>query len=67
MKTQFRILTVTVVATLWLWAAQIAAAHDGPHLVDVPYGGDSLFPWVMVFITLLAVGIMAAWMFRSGR
>jgi hypothetical protein len=67
MKTSFRTLIATLVVLLSLWQTRIGAAHDGPHLEDVPVGGDSIFPWVMIFLTFLAMGLMAAWMFRSGR
>jgi hypothetical protein len=50
-----------------LFVTRTALAHDGPHLVDVPYGGDSLLPLVMIFLTFIFVGIAALWMFRSGR
>jgi hypothetical protein len=67
MKRNLRTLTATLIVALSLWQAQIAAAHDGPHEEPVLFGGDSLFPWVMIFLTLLGVGLMAAWMFRSSR
>jgi hypothetical protein len=67
MKSNFRYLTATLVVALSLWHVHVAFGHDGPHDEPVPFGGDSMFPWVMIFLTFLGVGLMAAWMFRSSR
>jgi hypothetical protein len=67
MKNNFRLMMATLIVALSLWQAHVAFAHDGPHEEPVLYGGDSIFPWVMIFLTFLGVGLMAAWMFRSSR
>jgi hypothetical protein len=64
---KFRIMLATLVTTVLLWPVHLALAHDGPHPEEVLFGGHSLFPWVMVFLTFIAMGLAAAWMFRSGR
>ena len=48
---------------LWLLAAQTALAAAE----EVPVGGDSIFPWVMIGLTILSVVVSAIWMKRGGR
>jgi hypothetical protein len=50
-------------AGLWLLVAQTAAANAE----EVPFGGDSLFPWVIVGLTIVSVIASAIWMKRGGR
>ena len=48
---------------LWLLVAQTAVASSD----EVPFGGDSLFPWIMVGLTIISVIGSAIWMKRGGR
>jgi hypothetical protein len=34
---------------------------------EVPFGGDSLLPWVLVVLTIISVAGAAVWMKRGGR
>jgi hypothetical protein len=62
-----RVVLLPITLLLALFMTQVALAHDGPQMADVRYGGDSLFPWVVIFLSFIFTGLTALWMFRSGR
>jgi hypothetical protein len=50
-------------AGLWLVLGQTALAAAE----EVPFGGDSLLPWVLIVLTVISVAAAAVWMKRGGR
>jgi hypothetical protein len=55
-----------LLTAVWLLTAQSAAMAQAAA-EEVPFGGDSLLPWVLIALTILSVVISAVWMKRGGR